>query len=56
MANPTGKHRVEPGVDHLDTAQFYGPDDANELIHEALQLPRRPAVGLKGRNPTRRRR
>ena len=24
------------GVDHIDTAQFYGPDVANELIHEAL--------------------
>jgi aryl-alcohol dehydrogenase-like predicted oxidoreductase len=30
-------HRaVELGVDHIDTAQFYGPDVANELIHEAL--------------------
>lgn len=27
---------VELGVDHLDTAQFYGPDVANELIREAL--------------------
>jgi pyridoxine 4-dehydrogenase len=27
---------VEAGVDHIDTAQFYGPDVANELIHEAL--------------------
>jgi pyridoxine 4-dehydrogenase len=25
---------VEDGVDHIDTAQFYGP--VNELIHEAL--------------------
>jgi aryl-alcohol dehydrogenase-like predicted oxidoreductase len=30
-------HRaVELGVDHIDTAQFYGPDVANELIREAL--------------------
>lgn len=30
-------HRaVELGVDHVDTAQFYGPDVANELIREAL--------------------
>jgi pyridoxine 4-dehydrogenase len=27
---------VEAGVDHIDTAQFYGPDVANELIHAAL--------------------
>ncbi len=26
----------EAGVNHIDTAQFYGPDVANELIHEAL--------------------
>src|SRR5579862_5629347 len=30
------RHAVEAGVDHIDTAQFYGPDVANELIHEAL--------------------
>ena len=30
-------HRaVELGVNHIDTAQFYGPNVANELIHEAL--------------------
>lgn len=27
---------VELGVDHIDTAHFYGPDVANELIREAL--------------------
>ncbi|HEX4163442.1 MAG TPA: aldo/keto reductase, partial [Acidimicrobiales bacterium] len=27
---------VEAGVNHIDTAQFYGPDVANELIREAL--------------------
>lgn len=27
---------VANGVDHIDTAQFYGPDVANELIHAAL--------------------
>jgi pyridoxine 4-dehydrogenase len=27
---------VERGVDHIDTAQFYGPNIVNELIHEAL--------------------
>jgi len=30
------RHAVEAGVNHIDTAQFYGPDVANELIHEAL--------------------
>jgi aryl-alcohol dehydrogenase-like predicted oxidoreductase len=27
---------VELGVDHIDTAQYYGPDVANDLIREAL--------------------
>lgn len=27
---------VEAGVNHIDTAQFYGPDVANELIRDAL--------------------
>jgi aryl-alcohol dehydrogenase-like predicted oxidoreductase len=27
---------VHLGVNHIDTAQFYGPDVANELIHAAL--------------------
>jgi pyridoxine 4-dehydrogenase len=27
---------VERGVDHIDTAQYYGPDFVNELIREAL--------------------
>src|SRR3979409_2247132 len=27
---------AEVGVDHIATAQFYGPDVANELIREAL--------------------
>jgi pyridoxine 4-dehydrogenase len=30
------RRAIEGGVDHIDTAQFYGPDVANELIHEAL--------------------
>lgn len=30
------RRAVELGVDHIDTAQFYGPDVANRLIHEAL--------------------
>ncbi len=30
------RHAVESGVDHIDTAQYYGPDVANQLIREAL--------------------
>lgn len=30
------RRAVELGVNHIDTAQYYGPDVANELIREAL--------------------
>jgi pyridoxine 4-dehydrogenase len=30
------RRAVEVGVDHIDTAQYYGPDVANELIRSAL--------------------
>ncbi|HRD12214.1 MAG TPA: oxidoreductase [Mycobacterium sp.] len=30
------RRAVDSGVDHIDTAQFYGPDVSNELIREAL--------------------
>lgn len=30
------RRAVESGVNHIDTAQFYGPNIANELIREAL--------------------
>ena len=30
------RRAVEAGVNHIDTAQFYGPDVSNELIHAAL--------------------
>src|SRR6476619_645478 len=30
------RRAVELGVNHIDTAQFYGPVVANELIREAL--------------------
>jgi pyridoxine 4-dehydrogenase len=30
------RRAVELGVDHIDTAQYYGPDVANELIRSAL--------------------
>ncbi len=40
-ADPDGaravlRRAVELGVDHIDTAQFYGPDVVNHLIREAL--------------------
>ncbi len=31
------RRAVELGVNHIDTAQYYGPDVANELIREALR-------------------
>src|ERR1700730_5461266 len=30
------RRAVDLGVNHIDTAQYYGPDVANELIHAAL--------------------
>ena len=40
------KRAVELGVNHIDTAQFYGPDVANALIREALHpYPAEPGTG-----------
>jgi pyridoxine 4-dehydrogenase len=36
---------VEGGVDHIDTAQYYGPDIVNELVREALH-PYPPELAL----------
>jgi len=30
------RRAADAGVNHIDTAQFYGPNVANELLHEAL--------------------
>jgi pyridoxine 4-dehydrogenase len=30
------RHAVELGINHIDTAQYYGPDVANELIYSGL--------------------
>src|ERR1700676_4794196 len=30
------RRAVDAGVNHIDTAQFYGPDVSNELLQEAL--------------------
>ena len=39
---------VEAGVDHIDTAQFYGAGTVNELIREALHpYPDRLAIASK---------
>ena len=35
------RRAVKLGVDHVDTAQFYGPDVANELIRDGLGGVRR---------------
>src|ERR1700752_1179212 len=43
------RRAIELGVDHIDTAQFYGPDVANELIREALYpYPENLALVRKG--------
>jgi pyridoxine 4-dehydrogenase len=39
------RRAVELGVNHIDTSQYYGPDVANELIHEALH-PYPPDLAL----------
>jgi pyridoxine 4-dehydrogenase len=39
------RRAVELGVDHIDTAQYYGPDVANELIRAALH-PYRAGLAL----------
>jgi aryl-alcohol dehydrogenase-like predicted oxidoreductase len=42
------RRAVERGVDHIDTAQYYGPDVANELLREALHpFPDRLALVSK---------
>jgi pyridoxine 4-dehydrogenase len=39
---------IESGIDHIDTAQYYGPGVVNELIHEALYpYPRDLAIVSK---------
>jgi pyridoxine 4-dehydrogenase len=36
VARAVLRRAVDLGVDHIDTAQFYGPDVVNELIRQAL--------------------
>ena len=46
---------VDAGVDHIDTAQYYGPGVVNELIREALHpYPDGLGVGQQGGGPPRR--
>jgi pyridoxine 4-dehydrogenase len=40
------RRAVELGVNHIDTAQYYGPDVANELIRDALHTDGSYADGL----------
>jgi aryl-alcohol dehydrogenase-like predicted oxidoreductase len=44
---------VAAGVDHIDTAQYYGPDVVNELIHEALH-PYPPGLAIVSKVAARR--
>jgi diketogulonate reductase-like aldo/keto reductase len=49
-ASATGVLRaaVSAGIDHIDTAQYYGPDVVNDLIREALHpYPRELAIVSK---------
>jgi pyridoxine 4-dehydrogenase len=45
------RRAVELGVDHIDTAQYYGPGVANELIRAALH-PYPAGLALVGRART----
>ena len=49
------RRAVELGINHIDTAQFYGPNVANELIREALHpYPDESRAGQQGRRQARR--
>ncbi len=45
---------VDSGINHIDTAQYYGPGVVNELIREALYpYPQRPGDRQQGGRPAR---
>ena len=49
------RRAIELGVDHIDTAQYYGPDVVNDLIRESLHpVSGEPEAGHQGRRPPRR--
>ena len=49
------RRAVELGVNHIDTAQYYGPDVVQRADPRgAAPLPRRPRAGLQGRRRPRR--
>ena len=49
------RRAIELGVDHIDTAQYYGPDVVNDLIRESpASLPGEPEARHQGRRPPRR--
>ena len=50
------RQAVDLGVDHIDTAQFYGPDVVDKLVPRgAPSLPRGPHPGQQGRRSAGRR-
>ena len=49
------RRAIELGVDHIDTAQYYGPDVVNDLIRETLHpVSGEPEARHEGRWPPRR--
>jgi pyridoxine 4-dehydrogenase len=41
------RRAIELGVDHIDTAQFYGPDVVNDLIRDTLRVGGSYPAGLR---------
>src|SRR5579875_4169553 len=41
------RRAIELGVDHIDTAQYYGPDVVNDLIRETLRMSGSYPEGLR---------
>ncbi len=49
------RRAIELGVDHIDTAQYYGPDVVNDLIRDTLHpYPGNLKLGHEGWWPARR--
>jgi Aldo/keto reductase family len=46
------RRAIDAGVNHIDTAQYYGPGVSNELIHEALtQKPTTAVIASRSARP-----
>jgi aryl-alcohol dehydrogenase-like predicted oxidoreductase len=39
---------IKSGVNHIDTAQYYGPGTVNEVIRQALSVSERPGHRQQG--------